>query len=208
LVRILRLCAKYKITTFIVQHCMVNQDQYGPRYLLLGGEKLRHLCDTILLVESVSAKDAKMNAGDDIASKDEVVVGKKIRGRVEKTRNTMEGKTVDFWMNFEECRFAKPEESLFDLARNLGVVYTPVEEETNDDGEVIFDKKTGKPKSKEKKGWNEVTIDDGVISMYGRPGFVDKLKNDKTFFAKVQSACMKSKNLLGSAGKASESVDA
>lgn len=204
LTRILGLAAKYKITVMIVQHVQVNQEQYGPKFLLLGGEKLRHLCDSILFVESIQAKDAKLNASGEVAKDGELIVGKKIRARGEKTRNTVEGKKVEFWMNFEECRFAKPEESLLGLAENLGVVYTPFEVERDEDGNPVLDKKTGAAKGKEKKGYYEANVGDDTVTVYGRPKMLERLKENTEFFLKVQKACMESQST--NAAKAEEAV--
>lgn len=207
LTRILSLCAKYKITLFIVQHVMVSQDQYGPKFLMLGGEKLRHLCDSILYVESVQAVDSKLNADGEIAGKDDTVVGKKIRGRGEKTRNTVEGKKVEFWMDFESCSFAKAEDSLLSLAENLDVIYTPFEIETDANGKPIIDKKTGQPKKKEERGYYEVNLENGVFKVYGRSRMLEKLK-DPSVFAQVQKACMLSNSTNASKGSLKEVTDA
>jgi RecA/RadA recombinase len=206
LTRILGLCAKYKITLFIVQHVMVSQDQYGPKFQMLGGEKLRHLCDSILYVESISAKDSKLNADGEVAGQDDIVVGKKIRGRGEKTRNTVEGKKVEFWMDFENCSFAKAEESLLSLAENLGVVYTPFELEVDANGKPVIDKKTGKQKKKEERGYYEANLENGVFKVFGRPKMLEKLK-DPSVFAQVQKACMQSNSMNASKGTDEDAAD-
>jgi hypothetical protein len=201
----MKLAAKYNNTVFIVQHCMVNQEQYGPRYLLLGGEKLKYLCDSIVYLETVNAKDSRLTDGDEVAAREDLIIGKKIRARADKTRNTVEGKSVEFWMNFEECHFALANESLFTLATKLGVIYTQTEIITDPKGRPELDK-DGNTKTKEKKGWLEVMVDDTPFSCYGQPKMVEKLK-DPAFAAKVRAMCNDSKKMSATSGKFSEVKD-
>ncbi|MEM4380566.1 MAG: AAA family ATPase, partial [Thermoplasmatales archaeon] len=51
-----RLVNEYGVTGFFVQHCIQNMEQYGDRWILLGGQKLRFMCHNIVFVESVKAK--------------------------------------------------------------------------------------------------------------------------------------------------------
>lgn len=205
LTRIIRLCAQYKITCFIVQHVMVNQEQYGPKFLLLGGEKLRHLCDSILYVETIARSDARLGADGEalMATSTEVSVGKKIRAKAMKTRNTVEGKTVEFWMDFENCRFAKQEDSLFVLATNLGIIDYQKNEERDSDGNPIIDKKTGKPKFKKSSKY-EFPAGDVNAQDLGTVSSVKEHLKDKNFFAKVLDACMKSKKTHAAEGEVSD----
>ena len=198
--RILKMAAKYKITVFIVQHVLINLDPFDyVKYKLPGGEKLKHYCDSILLLDSVNAKDSKLAEGDLNVEKDDIIVGKKIRAKAEKTRNTSEGKKADFFINFKECRFARPEESLFSLAEKLGVIYTPTEPEFDKKGKPVLDE-NGIQKIKEKTGWREVIVDETPFSAYGEPKFMEKLK-DPVFYKKVRKLCDGSKKMSASTGE-------
>jgi RecA/RadA recombinase len=126
--QLLRIQAENDITGINIQHCIKNVEQYGDRWILLGGERLKFLCHRILFVESSQAADSKLVEGDQQNAKKDgeiTFVGKKILARCEKSRGVVEGRKVEFWMNFVECRFARPEHSLFTLASNLGVIYHP-----------------------------------------------------------------------------------
>ena len=134
---VLRLCAEYKVTGFVVQHCIKNQTGYGPEYLLTGGERLKFLSNTILFLEGSTAKDSVL-VGNGLrvdkeikveAAKGMAMVGKKILVRCEKTRTTTENKKAEFFINLKDAHFARAEESLFNLAKKLGVFYHPLNAE-------------------------------------------------------------------------------
>lgn len=124
-----RICASHHVTSFFVQHCMQNMEQYGPKWLLLGGQRLQFLSDTILLVESSNAKDSAIGS-DGTLNMDSsgyiVKHGKKILCKCDKSRNVVEGRTGEFYMNFTDCTFARYEYSLFELASKLGVIGHPL----------------------------------------------------------------------------------
>jgi RecA/RadA recombinase len=156
---------------FVIQHVAVNQEEYGPDYLLPGGENLRHQADCIVFLQSLTSSDAKMADGDVMIEKSDKItekVGKQTRFRADKTRNTVEGKQCEVWFNFKEGRFALPERSLFDLAIKLGVIYHPL----NDKDKPIV------------AHWN---FEKEMI--VGADNFVEKLKTEREFFSRVQAAC-------------------
>jgi len=155
----------------ITQHVAANQEQYGPNYLLPGGECFRHQTDAIIYVETITASDAKLADGDEIIEKSDretEKVGKRLRIRADKTRNTVEGKKCEIWFNFRDGHFALPEISLFDLADKLGIITHPVNPETGKDvvAQWMFED----------------------VKIVGKDNFIEKLK-DKDFFNKVQTAC-------------------
>ena len=180
---VLRLCAENKVTGFVVQHCIVNQEQYGQKYLLTGGERLKFLSNTIIFVEGSTAKDSvlvgdEMRVDKDIKieqAKELAMTGKKILARCEKTRNTTENKKVEFFLNLKEAKFARPEESLFNLAKRLGVVYHP---QKDNGGESIayweFRKGTSAP-----------------MRFHGEAKTLEALE-DKGLYRDVYEACMAS----------------
>jgi len=197
---LLRLSAENAITMLFVQHTMMNMDQYGPRYLLIGGQKLRFLCHGILFVESVEAKDASLLSGDEASVDNKFTVariGKKIRFRCEKSRLVVEGRKGEFWMNFEDLKFARPGESLYNLASNLGVVGNckqadlettgpnKGEQKKDDAGNLLF---------KDVKGWYEFPV--GVPNphkFHGPNAAIDALTVNKQLYDEVYAACMSSK---------------
>jgi hypothetical protein len=196
---LLRVSAENAVTMFFVQHCMMNMDQYGPRYLLLGGQKLRFLCHNIVFVESVSAKDASLLEGDQASENNDfaVRIGKKIRFRCEKSRQVVEGRKGEFWMDFESLRFARPGDSLYNLASSLGVIdnCTQPDLETSgaNKGKQKLDK-DGIPLTKEVKGWYEFPV--GVPNphkFHGPDAAIKALDADQKLYNEVFAACMSSK---------------
>lgn len=208
---ILRISAENGVTTFIVQHCIANMDPYGPKWVLLGGQKLKYLVHCALFVETVGAKDAGLQEGDKATTgkDDGVRVGKKIRFRCEKSREVVEGRRGEFWMNFEEVRFALPEVSLFNLATNLGVIGHPetIELETAgpNKGKPKIDKKTGEPIKKTNNTWWEFPVGaSNPVKFHGAEKTQIALKEDQALFQEVFEACKKTKK--GSALSAGEDV--
>jgi hypothetical protein len=93
-----------------------------------GGQKLKHQADLMLLMESVERKDAGLTADNssiENSDKDAVKIGKTIRARVLKSRNTVEGRVVEFQVNMETCQIVNKNRSLFNLAKKLGTIYHP-----------------------------------------------------------------------------------
>jgi RecA/RadA recombinase len=193
----LRIAGEHGVTHFFVQHCMVNMDQYGKRYLLLGGQKLRFLVHTSIFLESIEAADARMAEGDMQIGKKEVdeivAVGKRIRAYCDKSRQQVEGRKAEFWFNFEDMYFAKPEESLFELASRIGILGHPVEPDCDDKGNPKKDK-DGNPILKEKSAYWLFPSVGGTDALrwHGKPGVLEGLATKSTF-DRVFAACMESK---------------
>jgi RecA/RadA recombinase len=180
---VLRLCAEYKVTGFAVQHCIKNQEKYGPEYLLTGGERLKFLSNTILFLEGSTAKDSVL-VGDGLrvdkeikveAAKGMAMVGKKILVRCEKTRNTTENKKAEFFINLKEAHFARAEESLFNLAKKLGVLYHPLSAE-----------------GKTSVSWYEFRKGDCAPMKFNGEAQTTEAMTDKTLFNDIYEACMAS----------------
>jgi hypothetical protein len=197
---LLRIAAEYGVTMFFVQHCIQNMEQYGPRFILVGGQKLRFLVHNILYVESVAAKDASLLEGDQASESNDFAyrIGKKIRFRCEKSRQVIEGRKGEFWMNFEELKFARPEESLFNLATNLGVIGHPRTPELETTGPNKGNQKIDKDGNlvyKESKTWWEFPVGGTNANKFnGAKQTMDALASNKNFFNDVFSACMATKN--------------
>lgn len=194
----LRMAGDFAITCFFVQHCIMNMDQYGKKYLLLGGQKLRFLVHCSLFFETVEAADARMGVGQNTIEKskveESVAVGKRIRTYCDKSRQLVEGRKVEFWFDFEKVEFARSEETLFELASRLGVFDHPIEAETDKKGNVKIDEKTGKPSYKVKNAYwcyPADCTDPKAVQWHGKPGVIEALKN-KELFEKIFKDCMDS----------------
>jgi RecA/RadA recombinase len=192
----LRLAGEYAITCFFVQHCMMNMDQYGKKYLLIGGQKLRYLVHSSTFLEGVEAKDTRMDSSGHVIGQKEVddfvATGKMIRAYCDKSRQVVEGRKVEFWVDFEKAQFAKSEWSLFSLAERLGIVGHPTEAETDKKGNIKTGE-DGKPIIKVKNAYWCYPADGapGSTTWHGRPGMMEALK-DKTLFDKIFKDCMES----------------
>lgn len=135
---ILRLGAAYAVTTFHVQHCIENMDKdprtgayRGPKWILLGGQKLRYLSHAITFMEGVEGKDSFVDENGNLTSvSGGISVGKKIRIRCEKSRNQVEGRKSETWVDFTTCTFVRKSITLFNLASGIGVLTHPISEKT------------------------------------------------------------------------------
>jgi RecA/RadA recombinase len=190
-----RFCNEYGITGFLVQHCIMNMEGYGDKWVLLGGQKLRFMMHNILFVESVKAKDAGLLADGSTTedNADGVRVGKRLRFKCDKSRNVVEGRKGEFWFNFEDGSFAKPEESLFEMATNLGVIDHP-----SKDGKI------------NKVWWQYPKDAPTPLKFQGRDKCIEALSEDKDLYQSVFDECMRSQQnsaLSASTGDISDVSD-
>jgi len=197
---LLRLSAEQGVTMFFVQHCINNMDEYGPRMLLLGGQKLKFLVHMVLFVESIQSKDASLLEGGIATTKEtkasDIIykVGKKIRFHCEKSRRVVEGRRGEFWFDFEKCEFALPENSLFTLATALGVIAHPqnTEMETKGarKGQPKLDK-DGNPITKENKMyWEFPAGAPGAQKFHGQEATKAALAENRDLYNSVYQECM------------------
>lgn len=190
--QLLRIMAENDITGFHVQHCIKNMDKYGDRWVLLGGERLKFLAHRILFMEGSAAADSKLIDGDEQNAKKDgeiTFVGKKVLGRCEKSRGVVEGRKCEFWINFVDARFARPEHSLFTLASNLGVLFHPQNAE-----------------GKANQAWWAYSMDGKVFKANGANKFAELIAGDKNLFNHIFHACKTSKNSSGTTAELSEVV--
>lgn len=185
--QLLRICAENGVTLFAVQHCIRDMDTGG--WHLLGGERLRFLTNRTLFVQGSQGKQGMLLEGENILGQndkysDELIVGKKILARCEKSRSVVEGRKAEFFINFDECRFAKPELSLFNLATKLKVIVHPVNPETG----------------KENKMWWQYPAGEIGMKLQGK-NFIEQLKEDRQLFSRVLQDCMKSSSKDASGGQ-------
>lgn len=139
-IRLLRIAAEQKVTVLAVQHAMEDIQAAqrsmgkGPKkWIVLGGQALRLMSDVLLISENVERKDALIAAGDvSVENEDKgvVAVGKTVRFRCLKSRDTMEGKVCDVKFNFDTCQMVQREQSLYNLATLLGIICHPVNPDT------------------------------------------------------------------------------
>lgn len=188
--QLLRIQAENDITGINVQHCIKNVEQYGDRWILLGGERLKFLSHRIVFIESSQAADSKLVAGDlQNAKKDGELqfTGKKILGRCEKSRGVVEGRKCEFWMNFQDCRFARPEHSLFTLASNLGILYHP----KGKDGKV-------------NNVWWAYDMDGKEIKAQGADKMAEALADNDALYKRVFQSCKESNKSDAAKGQVSD----
>lgn len=192
----LGLAGDYAVTCFFVQHCIMNMEQYGKRYLLIGGQKLRFLVHCSIFLETIEAQDARLGIGHQAIAKsdveDAVAIGKRIRTYCDKSRQLVEGRKGEFWFDFENCTFAKPYESLFELASRLGIIDHPIEPETDKKGNVVKGE-DGKPKMKTKNAYwcyPANSMDPRSVQWHGKPGVLAALQSDTALFKEVFKECM------------------
>lgn len=193
----LRIAGENGIPVFFVQHCIVNQEEYGPKYILVGGEKLKFLVGFNLYLEPISAKDARLGEGDvqlEKSDDESIVVGAKIRARCGKSRRVTSGRKVEFWFNYNDCHFAKPAESLFNLAKNLGVIGNPSTPELDKAGNIKLDS-DGKPIVKvSTSSWQYPATGTTSTRWHGAPKTIEALEKNKELFDKVLADCTASKS--------------
>ena len=192
----LGLAGDYGVTCFFVQHCIMNMEQYGKRYILIGGQKLRYLVHCSIFLETIEAQDARLGMGHQAIAKgdveDAVAIGKRIRTYCDKSRQVVEGRKGEFWFDFENVQFAKPYESLFDLASRLGVIDHPVEPETDKKGNVLKDE-AGNPKTKVKNAYwcyPANSLDPRSVQWHGKPGVLAALQSNTALFKEIFAECM------------------
>jgi len=194
----LDLAGEYAVTCFFVQHCIMNMEQYGKRYLLIGGQKLRFLVHCSIFLESIEAQDARLGAGNVQIAKSEVdevvAVGKRIRVFCDKSRQVVEGRKGEFWFDFEQAKFACQDESLFDLAARLNIISHPIEMEVDKRGNPKLDEKTGQPVYKQKNAYwcfPADANDPESIQWHGKEKVITAL-SDAALYDRIFEACMAS----------------
>lgn len=187
--QLLRIGAENNVTLFAVQHCIKDMETGG--WHLLGGERLRYLANRSVFVKSTTGKTGMLLEGEQIlkqtdAYEGEVKVGKKIIAKCEKSRGVVEGRSVEFFVNFEECRFAKPELSLFNLATKLGVITHPVNPETGKTNNV----------------WWQYPAGEAALKYQGAEKMMTALREDQNLYNRVLGECFKSTKIDAAEGAA------
>ena len=192
----LNIAGEYGVTCFFVQHAIMNMEQYGKKYLLIGGQKLRYLVHCSMFFESVEAADARLGIAGQIAKSevdDIAAIGKRIRVYCDKSRQLVEGRKGEFWFDFEGAKFACQDESLFDLAARLGVIGHPVEIEVDKRGNPTTDKDGNNIFKTKNAYWcfPADNKDPTSIQWHGKPNVLQALA-DQNLYDSIFKACMDS----------------
>jgi len=161
-----RLANECQILTILCNHANANMDTMTSKYqpwVLTGGQRLKHLCSTIIFLEKVSRKDSKLVDESRLdAQGNAMQVGSLVRCKVNKTRQTVEGKVAEFYLNMETGELEKKENELGRLALALGVLTK------KENGNTVY------------FGPEERGIKAGSIT-----AFIELLVRDKALYAKV-----------------------
>lgn len=179
--KFVRMGAENRCTVLLVQHAIEDlqaSSKGAKKYIVTGGQKLRLLCDVMLLSETVERKDALINADNtsvEFTDKGVVAAGKTVRFKCLKSRNSMEGRVAEVKINFETCKIARTEESLVNLAKLIGVLVHPV----NDHGV-------------ENKLWWKFN---GLDAKYQGEKQVLEALQDRDLYLKVLEMCSNSSNI-------------
>lgn len=188
--KLLAISANNNTMTILVQHSIEEQGKGGPagappKKIITGGQKLRYLSDCMILLKTVERKDANLTMDNEkvaITDKDFVKTGKTIQMTVSKSRNTVDGKKIEYMVNFVTCEMVNTHSSLFDLAKKLEVIYHPIG--TN-----------GKPAMQYYAFLDESKKE---TKFHGESAAKDALKTDKNLFKAVEKACLESTNAVSS----------
>ena len=178
--KLVRMAAENNMTVCLVQHAIVDMAGAGkgpPKYIVTGGQRLRLLCDTMVLSETVERKDALLTADNEsveFSDKGVVATGKTIRYKCLKSRFCMEGRTAETKINFSTCEVVRTEDSLCALAKLLGILTHPA----NAEGKINA------------LWWKFSFAPD---KYQGEKQVLEALK-DKTLYGKVLAACMEMKD--------------
>ena len=183
--RLVEMNVSYGLTVFGVTHVRANMDQYGPRWILPGGQTFVHLHNMIMLIEASETKNNSLLFGDvegNSKSDTALKVGKLVRFKCDKSRRNVEGRTGEFFMNFHEMKFAKPEESLFNLAVRLGIVVHPINPDTGKEN---------------KLWWQYPAVAESPIKWQGVKGATTALSDSKELYDELWKQCQESGNTRG-----------
>jgi hypothetical protein len=158
-------------------------DTYGPKWTIPGGQTFVHLHNMIVLVEGSETKGNSLLAGDiqgtataDMTHK----VGKLVKFKCDKSRACVEGRQGEMFINFQDLKFAKPEESLMNLATRLEIITHPISE------------KTGKPND---KWWQYPANAETPVKWQGAKQVLEAITDDKNLYNEIWQACLNSSKL-------------
>lgn len=123
---LLRLACESGCMVILCNHANMNMDARTSKfypYILTGGQLLKHLCSTVVFMDKVDGKKAKIfAAGMTSVNDSEVAIGSIVRCKVTKSRRTVEGKVAEIYWNLENGEFQNKEEELIRLGEALGAI--------------------------------------------------------------------------------------
>ena len=174
----------FGVTVFSVQHVRMNIEEYGPKWTIPGGQTFVHLHNMIMLIEGSETKKNSLLVGDerggstsDMAMK----IGKMVRFKCDKSRACVEGRQGEMFVNFQDLKFAKPEESLFNLASRLGVIVHPINEKTGASNNLW---------------WQYPAEAETPIKFKGGVNVIKSLTEDKNLYNEIWQDCLSSGKLI------------
>jgi RecA/RadA recombinase len=181
--KLVRIAAENRCTILLVQHAIEDLAAAGKgikKYIVTGGQKLRLLCDAMLLSETVERKDALLTADNnsvEYGDKNVVASGKTIRFKCLKSRYCVEGRVAEVKINFDTCEIVRVEDSIISLAKLVGVLVHPVNPDTG---------------AVNTRWWQFAGMDE---KYNGEKQVLEALK-DKALFTKVLDLCNQSSGSL------------
>lgn len=129
---ILPVIREHSITTALVQQVGEELDQYKKMnnpYTVGDGRALKHFCDYMLEITRIDTKDGRVEDGKNIYGGAQQV-GHKVRVKGKKNRLGAPYRTGEFTLNYTKG-IVNVGEEIFELAKTIGVLYHPVNPETN-----------------------------------------------------------------------------
>lgn len=130
---LLPIVRKYSITTFLIQQVYEEMDEYKKMrnpYIVPDGKALKHFCDYMLQVDKIETKKGALEEGKTIIGGDRQV-GHKVRVKGKKNRVGAPYRVAEFSLKYD-TGIVNVADELFELAKSLGIVYHPI----NDEGKV------------------------------------------------------------------------
>jgi len=122
---------EFNITTLLVQQVYEEMDQYKKManpWIIPDGRALKHFCDYMIQVEKLETKAGRIEDGKDIAG-NTAQIGHIVRCKIKKNRLAAPYRVAQFSLSYEQGIVDTGNE-VFELAKSLGIVYHPVNDET------------------------------------------------------------------------------
>ena len=120
------------ITTVLVQQIYEEMDQYKKMrnpFIVPDGRALKHFCDYMAQVDKGETSKNIVESGENMTGGKQQV-GHKVTVKFKKNRVAAPYRTAQFTLNYEKGIVDAGNE-VFELAKSLGVIYHPVNVETN-----------------------------------------------------------------------------
>lgn len=129
---ILPVIRENNITTVLVQQVYEEMDEYKKMnnpFIVPDGRALKHFSDYMLEVTRVDTKDGRVEVGKNIYGGNQQV-GHKVRVKGKKNRVGAPYRVGEFTLNYSRG-IVNVGEEIYELAKSLGVIYHPINPDTN-----------------------------------------------------------------------------